>query len=315
MFVKRERGIDSGDAKITLPAFLFCDKILQMDNDTTKLLLAFQRNEITEFYVYQRLAALVHGKNRETIERIAAEEQKHYNTLKNYTNTAVAPSRWRIFKYILLSKILGITFAIKSMERGEQMAQAAYAQAGENFTGLEPLLADEQRHEKELIEIIHEERLDYIGAIVLGLNDALVELTGALAGLSFALRETTLVALAGLVTGIAASLSMAASAYLSKKSEGDANAVRSAIYTGITYIVTVVLLVLPFLILPDYHIALVATLVIGICIIAFFTYFNTVTRGTPFRRNFLEMAALSFGVALISFLVGIVLRQVFGIEA
>ena len=218
-----------------------------MDKNTIKLLLAFQRNEITEFYVYRRLARLVQGKNRETIERIAAEEQKHYHTFKNYTNAAVAPSRWRIFKYIFLSKILGITFAIKSMERGERMAQAAYAQAGENFSVLEPLLADEQRHEKELIDIIHEERLDYMGSIVLGLNDALVELTGALAGLSFALQNTKLVALAGLVTGIAASMSMAASAYLSKKSEGDANPTRSAIYTGIAYITTVILLVLPFL--------------------------------------------------------------------
>src|SRR3989339_257050 len=311
MFVKRERGIDSGDAKITLPVFLFCDKILQMDNDTTKLLLAFQRNEITEFYVYQRLAALVHGKNRETIERISAEEQKHYNTLKNYTNTAVAPSRWRIFKYILLSKILGITFAIKSMERGEQMAQAAYAQAGENFTVLEPLLADEQRHEKELIDIIHEERLDYMGSIVLGLNDALVELTGALAGLSFALQNTKLIALAGLITGIAASFSMAASEYLSTKSEGNKNSLKSALYTGLAYIITVLFLIFPFLTLADYRGALGWTLVNAIAVIAIFTYFSAVTKDLRFKKLFGEMFIISLGVAAFSFGISIVLKKVF----
>ena len=55
--------------------------------------------------------------------------------------------------------------------------------------------------------------------VVLGLNDALVELTGVLAGLTLALRETRLIAMAGLITGIAASLSMAASEYLSTKTE------------------------------------------------------------------------------------------------
>jgi VIT1/CCC1 family predicted Fe2+/Mn2+ transporter len=285
------------------------------DKKLTEILVAFQRNEITEYYVYRRLSRLAHGNNREVIKKIADEEKEHYEMLKNYTQKAVAPNRWLLFKYGLFSKMFGVTFAIKIMERGEQLAQKAYGRWQSDIPPLKVLLADEHRHEKELIKVIHEERLDYMGAIVLGLNDALVELTGALAGLSFALQDTKLVALAGSVTGIAASMSMAASSYLSKKSEGDANPTRSALYTGIAYITTVILLVLPFLVLADYRIAIVATLAIGIGIIAFFTYFNTITKETPFRRNFFEMAGLSFGVALISFLVGVVLRQVFGIEA
>ena len=59
----------------------------------------------------------------------------------------------------------------------------------------------------------------YTGSIVLGLNDALVELTGALAGLTLALQDTKLIALTGSITGIAAALSMGASEYLSTKSE------------------------------------------------------------------------------------------------
>ena len=92
---------------------------------------------------------------------------------------------------------------------------------------------------------INEERLNYTGSIVLGLNDALVELTGTLAGLTFALQNTKLTALAGLITGIAASFSMAASEYLSQRSEGESErASTSALYTGVAYICTVALLIL-----------------------------------------------------------------------
>ncbi len=94
---------------------------------------------------------------------------------------------------------------------------------------------DEQHHEEKLIEMIDEERLQYMGSVVLGLNDALVEFTGALAGFTLALNDTKLIALTGSITGIAAALSMASSEYLSTKSEKTHNKrpVKAAIYTGI----------------------------------------------------------------------------------
>ena len=51
--------------------------------------------------------------------------------------------------------------------------------------------------------MIDEEKLKYIGAVVLGMNDALVELTGTLAGLTLALQNEKLVGVAGLITGVA----------------------------------------------------------------------------------------------------------------
>ena len=285
------------------------------DNNIQRLLLEFQRNEITEYHVYSRLSRYVKGKNREILEHIAGDEQRHYALLRQHTGKDVRPGRWRVLKSLLFARVFGLTFAIKLMEKGEKFAQAAYDEAAPSVPELRALWEDEHRHEAELIAMVEEKRLDYMGSIVLGLNDALVELTGALAGLSFALRDTQLVALAGLVTGIAASMSMAASEYLSKKSEEDDNPLRSSVYTGIAYIITVFLLVVPFLTIGDYRLAFVGTLSIGVCIIAAFTFFNSVTRDQPFRRNFLEMTLLSFGVAVISFAVGVALRLALGIEA
>lgn len=282
--------------------------------DVNDLLLRFQRNEITEYHIYSRLARRTRGKNREVLEHIAHDEQEHYNFLQSYTNREVAPSRWKISKYLFLSRIFGLTFGIKLAEKGEMFAQAAYDRMSSEVPDIQRLLVDEHDHEQKLIAMIKEERLDYMDSIVLGLNDALVELTGTLAGLSLALQNTNLIALSGLVVGIAASMSMAASEYLSKKSEQDKHPVKAAVYTGFAYVVTVALLVTPYLLATDYRYALPFTLMIGLAIIATFTYFNAVVHEKKFRRDFLEMAALSFGVAIISFGVGIVLRNVFGVE-
>jgi VIT1/CCC1 family predicted Fe2+/Mn2+ transporter len=105
------------------------------------------------------------------------------------------------------------------MEKVEGKAEAIYEEISKYVPAAIDIEKDEKEHERKLINLIGEERLKYVGSMVLGLNDALVELTGALAGFTLAFRNTRLIAMAGFITGIAASLSMAASEYLSTKSE------------------------------------------------------------------------------------------------
>ncbi len=287
---------------------------MTLDNNTKNLLLRFQRNEITEYYVYTRLSRLSQGDNKDVIKKIADDEKRHYQMLYGYTQIVVKPSRWLIFKYTMLSRIFGLTFAIKLMEKGEEMAQATYERVKDSAPPIKVLLADEHRHEKDLVDMIEEERLNYLGSVVLGLNDALVELTGALAGLSFALQNTKLIALAGLITGIAASFSMAASEYLSTKSEGNKNSLKSALYTGLAYLATVLFLIFPFLLLADYRGALGWTLINAIAVIAVFTYFSAVTKERSFKKLFSEMFVISMGVAVFSFGISVVLKMAFNIE-
>jgi hypothetical protein len=120
-----------------------------------------------------------------------------------------------------------------------------------------------------------------------------VELTGALAGFTLALQNTRLIALSGLITGIAASLSMAASEYLSTRSEETRkNPVRAALYTGIAYVLTVSLLILPYLLFQNYYLDLAISLITAVAIIAVFNFYISIARGEPFRRRFVEMAGL-----------------------
>lgn len=275
-----------------------------------------QKSEITEYHIYEKLAhARRNERNKKVLHDIAGDEHRHYEFWRKHTGCDVSPNRAKIFMFVLISRLFGITFGIKLMERGEEQAGIDYREIARYVPGALEVAEDENSHEEQLIGLISEERLNYVGSIVLGLNDALVELTGALAGLTLALRETRLIALAGLITGIAASLSMAASEYLSTKAEGDTEkALTSALYTGAAYVVTVILLILPYLLIGHYLISLGATMGIAVFIIFAFNYYVSVAKDFSFKRRFLEMAALSLGVAVISFGIGYLIRIALQVE-
>jgi len=290
---------------------------MNIDEKTRKEFIRFQRNEITESLVYTRLASIEKdSSNRDVLLKIAADEVAHAHVFKRYTNENPTPNKWKIAKFYWLARLLGLTFAIKLMESGEANAHVNYNQYA-TFSELARLGREEEEHEKKLIGLINEERLEYMGSVVLGLNDALVEFTGALAGFTLALSDSKLIALTGSITGIAAALSMASSEYLSTKSEAeiDKHPVKAAIYTGIAYVITVVALVTPFILLSNVFVALGIMLFIALLIIGIFNYYYSVARSESFKKRFTEMAILSFGVATISFLIGYALKVFTGIEA
>ena len=279
-------------------------------------LLVYQKNEITEHHIYRMLAKAVKSpENRRVLEEIANDELRHYRDWRTHTQQDVKPDKLKIWKYYWISRVLGFTFGVKLMERGEEGAQDSYEQLRGTIQEADAILRDENEHEAALLELLDEERLRYMGSIVLGLNDALVELTGALAGLTLALQNTKLIALTGLITGIAASLSMAASEYLSTKSEEtEKHPVRASVYTGVAYVGTVFILILPYLILDNFYVCLACTLVAAVLIIGFFNYYISVAKDVPFKRRFLEMTGLSLGVAALSFLIGFLIRSFLGVD-
>jgi len=289
---------------------------MELEPDLRQQLLTFQRLEITEHHIYKRLAQTVQSKeNRQVLGKIAQDELRHYQDWKNLTGVDVKPNGVAIWVYYLISRIFGFTFGIKLMERGEEKAQSNYTQLQKAIPTISAWIEDENAHEQALISMLDEEILQYAGSVVLGLNDALVELTGALAGLTLALQNVKLIALSGLITGIAAAMSMAASEYLSTRSEETSKQpARAAIYTGIAYIITVTLLILPYLLIENYYIDLTVALVTAVLIIAAFNYYISVAKDVPFRPRFVEMAGLSLGVAALSFVLGYFIRRFLGIE-
>ncbi|MBD3261977.1 MAG: rubrerythrin family protein [Candidatus Altiarchaeales archaeon] len=275
-----------------------------------RALLRSQRNEITEHEIYNRLAESCElDFNSRVLREVGEEELRHYEIFRKYTQKDVEKDRIKIWYYYFLSRIFGVTFGVKLMERGEADAQKTYEEIAQHIPEIQKVAQEEDEHEQKLLNELDEEKLKYVGSIVLGLNDALVELTGALAGFTLALNDANLVAVTGLITGIAASLSMAASEYLSTKSdENEKHPKKAAIYTGGAYLTTVILLILPYLLLENILLSLAWTLVNAVTVIAFFTFYISVAKDEDFKERFAEMSTISLGVAAISFAIGYLVK-------
>lgn len=300
-----------------------------MDAKTMKELKHFQRSELTDYYLYLKLAKREKDDyNKKVLKNIANDELVHYQFWKKVTGVELKPYRWHLWFYYFISVIFGITFGIRLMEKGEDNTQSDYRKYLGKIENIDKLIEDEENHEDALIVSIKEEKLNYVGSMVLGLNDALVELTGTLAGLTFALANSKIVAFSGLITGIAAALSMASSEYLStKQEESQSKALKSALYTGVAYIFTVIFLILPFMLvpgnisfnifglnIPSIFLALLITIGVVILIILGFTFYISVAKNLNFKKRFWEMITISLGVAVLSFLVGYLVKVFLKIE-
>lgn len=293
--------------------------ISTIDHMTTSTdYLKQQRAEITEYHVYKGLSRLAKDEhNKITLNKIAADELKHYTIWKKITGQEVQPNKTKVHYYIWLARLFGLSFALKLMESGEIKAQTVYEEAIKQYPEVVGIQAEEEEHEHELINILKDNRLSYVGAVVLGLNDALVELTGTLTGLSFAFGNNEVIGITGLIMGIAAALSMAASGYLASQEDEevkDINPVTAAVYTGVAYLITVLLLVFPYFVFSHGMTALAVMIAVTLLIIAGYNYYISVAKEVSFKKRFLSMAAISLGVAAISFAIGFVVKTYFGLD-
>lgn len=89
---------------------------------------------------------------------------------------------------------------------------------------------------------------------------------------------------------------------------------KSAIYTGIAYILTVTILIFPYLVATNYIVSLLWTIINAILVIAIFNFYISVAKGFNFKKRFFEMSFISLGIALLSFVIGNTIRNVFGID-
>ncbi len=289
----------------------------KLSSQALAIVRKMQQNELTESVIYEKISAFAKGEeNRQTLLRLSQEEKAHYEIWKKYSGLEMKPEKAKVLKYTLLARILGFTFAVKLMEKGEANAQEEYALLANEVEESIRIRQQEEEHEEALLAMLDEERLQYVGSMVLGLNDALVELTGSLAGFAFALQNNRLIALSGLIVGISATFSMASSEFLAARSEGRSDALKSCSYTGIAYLITVILLIAPYLLFgaDQYIPALLCMLLVVVLIIAGFTYYTSVAQDQPFKRRFWEMACISIGVAVMSFVVGILAKNLLGVE-
>ena len=292
-------------------------KEIKFSKQSKKLMLSFQKDEITSSVIYANFASKIKNKKEaKTLMKISQDEAAHAQIWQSYTQTEVKPDMFKVWLYRILIYLLGYTFVIKLLEAHEYEGEAALKQLEKEIPEVKKIIKDEKKHEEKLINMLDEERLNYVGAMVLGLNDALVELTGTIAGMTFVLANTTLIAMAGIITGVSATLSMAASNYLAERADGNPNALKACFYTGIAYLITVICLVLPYILFPTdmFVAALVCMITIVVFLVFIFNYYISIVKSEPFLPKFLEMSGISLSVALIAFLIGLGAKMFLGIE-
>ena len=284
----------------------------------TKRLKKILRNELMGHQLYIKLASLTKDKrNKDILRRIGEDELKHYIDMSQMMDISIKQPKLRLWLLNIIvwlfSKILGVTFIIKLAEKLERRSNVIHDL--KEYPELYEYMIKEEKHEDQLIQLLDEKRIKYMGSVVLGLNDALVELTGALAGFTLSLQNSRTIAIIGLITGISATFSMAASEYLSSKEEEnkEISPKLASLYTGIAYLFTVVILIFPFFLGVHHLVSLSISITLAILVIAVFNYYVSVTKDQPFTKRFLSMATISLGVALLSFGIGFLVDQYIGV--
>ncbi|MEM3185920.1 MAG: VIT1/CCC1 family protein [Conexivisphaerales archaeon] len=281
------------------------------------------RDELKDKEVYQRLARSFKDKNHmysQIFNELADTEQKHYSFWTKYCPTEKAqPSKFQIWLILFLRYIFGVTFAIKLLESHETKTIEKYKSVShmipdEDRSKFEEMLSDEVDHEKRFRDQVQSSYIKYISFVILGLADAIVEISGIHAGSLGIYNSTEITGLAGVVAGAAASIAMASAAYAQAKQGFAGSASVSAFFTGISYFVSAVILASPYFLTKEMVIAIVVSLILGIAIVGTTTYYNSIISETKFLRDFAELVAIMLAATAVLYLFGEGIRIFTGIR-
>jgi vacuolar iron transporter family protein len=288
--------------------------------ELVKLAAKSARDEYTDGRVYQMLSQ--HEKNhafKKALEDLARGEQSHYEFWKAYTpDIPVKVKKLKVYFTLLLRLTLGLTFTMKFLERHEDALHERYRQMMKSIpqadkARFEAMMEEEEHQESLLMGEIHEGRVKYMSFIVLGLADAVVEISGIHAGSLGIYNRTELAGLAGVVAGMAASIAMASAAYAQAKQGFEGSAKWSAIYTGVSYMFTAIFLALPYFLTVNMYVALGASLIVGVALVAMMTYYDTVISARKFKRQFAEIAGIILAATFALYIAGSLIGRLLGI--
>ena len=161
--------------------------------------------------------------------------------------------------------------------------------------------------------MVRKDKFNSAGAIVLGMHDALVSLTGLIAGLAVAMADRYVIILTAVIASVTASLSMGASNYLAVRTDGGRRAFISALYTGVAYMATCAVLIVPFFVFENRAVEMVLMFAIAVAEIFGFNYYLGRVNHRTYMRKFLEMLGVCAGVSVIAFLIGLGANKYLGV--
>ncbi len=278
--------------------------------------------ELTDSIIYGRLASLSPKKNekiREIFQSLSNMEEEHYRFWKKFTDGKEPTVKRRtLYLTLLIWRLLGASFGIKYLEHHEKDSIEKYGRLAalvplEDKAAFDAIVRDEGEQWKTFAEQVQSSYVRYISFIILGLADALVEIAGIHAGSLGIYNSTVLTGLAGIIAGAAASIAMASAAYAQAKQGFEGSASVSAAYTGVSYFVSATILAAPYFLTNSMGYAIGGSLLLGVSIIAFTSYYNSVISSTGFAREFAELAGVMFLATGALYVFGTIIHAITGI--
>jgi vacuolar iron transporter family protein len=292
-----------------------------ISSDLARLAAESAQDEYADRALYLALSRRERNPNfKKALENIANGEGSHFEFWKTYApDVKVSAKKLRAYFIVLIRLVLGLTFTLKFMERHEGKLHERYRRIAETIpiedkARFQAMVESEEHQEDLLIAEIQENRVKYMSFIVLGLADAVVEISGIHAGSLGIYGRTALAGLAGIIAGMAASIAMGTAAYAQAKQGFQGSAKWSAIYTGVSYMITAVLLALPYFLTGNMGEALATSLIVGVILVAAMTFYDTVVSARPFKRQFGEIAGIILAASLVLFVAGTLVGQYLGIR-
>lgn len=295
---------------------------MHLMNKLERVALAACKDEYTDYHIYNSLRNFrsISKDLKQDLGLMAEQEYKHYLFWSKYViNHKVTIPHAKILLFKLLSVIMGITFVVRLLENHEEDIIKNYKDILElldkdSKIELESIIKDEEEHEERLLSNLREERIKYLGFTVLGLSDALIEIAGIHAGTLGVYVNTFNAGLAGLIAGIAASIAMASAAYnQAKQTHGIGKPIMASTYTGIAYIITALLLALPYFVIHDIINALIVSLIISEAILAYISLYSYILYKRNFFRELGETSIIIFSATFALYIFGGIINKYLGI--
>jgi len=285
------------------------------------------QDEYGDYAIYKYLAESHQGENfrnhrrklGEVFGKLSETEYKHYQFWKKYSPSTVPKvSKLKLYGIVVIEALLGATFAIKFLERHEktslkQVRTVEKYIPEEDRPQFDEMVKDEQEHEVDLAAQVQGSFIKYMSFIVLGLADAIVEISGIHAGSLGVYKSTELTGLAGIIAGAAASMAMASAAYAQAKQGFQGSAKISAVMTGVSYFINAVCLAAPYFLTKNAIEAMSVSLFIATIVLAGTSYYNSIISGSQFVRDFVELAGIMYGATIALYLFGEAMRVLIGI--
>ena len=273
-------------------------------------------DEWSDCTLYDRLSKTVKSDSpfASVLTELSATEHGHYEFWRRYVpGEEPKLGKLKLYWILFLRRFFGLTFATRYLDRHESKVVKEY----QDLERLIPesdrpayvaMVEDEREHEKAFALKVESSAVRYISFVVLGLADALFEISGIHAGSLGLFNVTELAGLAGIIAGGSASIAMAAAAFAQAKQGFKGSARLSAVYTGVSYFITAVFLATPYFLTSVMTVALGVSLAVAMVILVVTTWYSIVIQQKPFLRDFLENVGILFAATVILYLLGSIVK-------